>query len=142
MLYCACSCIILYDHQLLKAVGVRTTLKLMTVMPGLLMLCVFLWRPIRSARHTELDHYLKMDRRATIVDHLQGWHKYLSKFLNIRIFRKRNYVIWSAGVTVACLGYVVPYVHLVSWSSRIDGFLNVGSFPVICGVDTIKGKML
>ena len=45
-------------------------------------------------------------------------------------------------MTVACLGYVVPYVHLVSSSTRIDGFLNVWSLSVICGVDTIKGNVL
>lgn len=100
--------------QLLNTVGVRKTIRLLTVMPGLLIICTFLWRPLRSPRHTELDHYLILSRRSTVIEVVTGYKHYISKFLNLRIFRNRNYVVWVAGVTIICLGYAGPYVHMVS----------------------------
>ncbi|KAI0224004.1 Monocarboxylate transporter 10 [Lamellibrachia satsuma] len=127
--------------KLLNTVGVRKTIRLLTVMPGLLIICTFLWRPLRSPRHTELDHYLILSRRSTVIEVVTGYKHYISKFLNLRIFRNRNYVVWVAGVTIICLGYAGPYVHMVKHASQVmpdqDGGILIVCIGAASGISRI-----
>ena len=71
--------------------GVRYTFIALGAISFLLILCAFVFRPVRTA---------------TLVQR--------RKTFDCTIFRNKSYLVYAFSTSVFMLGYLVPYVHLVS----------------------------
>ena len=113
----------------LKEIGLSWTMRLLAAMLAVLMLGSLTWIPKFQARHTELDHYLR-ENKLSICTRMSLWMK---KFLNVRIWKNKGYLVWAIASPVAFLGYFVPFVHLVStilcavrsWHSMVSFLQNI-----------------
>lgn len=103
--------------SLLSHLGLRWTLRVLSLIIATLFLCALIWKPRFKSKHSELDHYLHSDE--TLSGKCEGCVKWTSKFLNFSIWRNKGYRIWVIGLPVAFIGYFVPFVHLVSVCSSV-----------------------
>lgn len=96
---------------LLGAIGLKYTLVCLSGLMFLLMPCALTWKP--RFRHEATVAELTFSRQS-LVEHMNDCCQWTHKFLNVRIWRNRGYVIWVLSVCVSLFGYFVPFVHLVS----------------------------
>ena len=95
----------------LKELGLRWTMRIVSIFFALLIPCALSWKPLYNPRHKELDKYLTS--KESLVKKVQGCSAFFKKFFNVEIWRNPGYRIWVIGLPISFLGYFVPFVHLV-----------------------------
>lgn len=50
----------------------------------------------------------------SVYEHCYDCCSWTRKFLNVRIWRNKAYVVWAFALCIALFGYFVPFFHLVS----------------------------
>ncbi|CAD5115824.1 DgyrCDS4764 [Dimorphilus gyrociliatus] len=126
---------------LLKNIGLKGTLRVLTVQFGILVFCSVIWKPRFQQKHTELDTYLHSSS-TSVRERVGGCLKFVRKFLNIDIWKCKGYLVWALSIPVAFVGYFIPLVHLVKHTSDVFPDNN-GSLLVTClGITSGVGRLL
>ena len=95
-------------QTLLARFGLRNTIRVMAAVMSSLMVCSLVWKPLHAARPTEV---------ASSEDEDGGFMRVVRRILNVNIWKKRAFVVWAVSLSIAQIGYFVPFVHLVSFLS-------------------------
>lgn len=90
--------------NLLEKVGLHNTMRVLCIFMFVLMLAGLTYKPLLPNR----SNYSQTGRRCPPM----------SQLFNVNIWKSMGYRIWAFGIPAALYGYFVPYVHLVSFSSR------------------------
>ncbi|KAK7484356.1 hypothetical protein BaRGS_00024361 [Batillaria attramentaria] len=131
---------------LLKEVGLKYTLLSLSGPNLLLMSYALTWKPrIERSRSKSSD---AEEASAPLTSRVKEGSqntccRWMSKVVNVGLFRNRNYVIWAIAQTVAIFGYFVPFVHLVKHSQDVFPSSNANLLPmcvsVASGVSCVVG---
>ena len=97
---------------LLARIGLQYTMLCLSGVISLLMPFSLTWRPLIRPRSNLAALTLSTE---SVVEHISDCCRWTRKFLNVRIWRNRGYVVWAVANGVSLFGYFVPFVHLVSW---------------------------
>lgn len=128
-------------RALLKNVGLKGTLRVLSIQFGVLVICAIIWKPRFQQRHTELDNYLHAST-TSVKERVGGCLKFVKKFLNVDIWKCKGYVVWALSIPVAFVGYFIPLVHLVKHTSDVFPKSN-GPLLVTCiGITSGIGRLL
>lgn len=98
--------------ELFSYVGLKPTLLCLTGLFFLLVPCAATWTPI----------FLREDLAVPLVpsedclaeEESSRCAKMAGKYINLNIWRYRDYVLWVVGNCVSLFGYFVPFIHMVS----------------------------
>ena len=97
--------------KLLEALKIKYTFIVLGVLYFILAIGTLSWKPLF---HRENDIATMALSTESVYEHCQDCCSFTKKFLNIRIFKNKSYVIWCMSLAVALFGYFIPFVHLVS----------------------------
>lgn len=96
--------------KLLKNIGLQNTFLFLCGIYFVAWMLTFTWRPIMpTANHLPLALSIE-----SIQERRRDCTRWMSKFLNVKIWRNKGYVVWCLSSAVCLFGYFVPFVHLVS----------------------------
>lgn len=96
---------------LLKEIGLKHTLLCLSGMIFLLIPYSLTWKPT-IVRENNLAALMLSSE--SVVEHISDCYRWTRKFLNVKIWRNKGYVVWALASGVSLFGYFVPFVHLVS----------------------------
>ncbi|XP_077977507.1 monocarboxylate transporter 10-like [Glandiceps talaboti] len=66
----------------------------------------------------------------------------LSRYINVNIWKNRNYIIWCVAVPIGLFGYFVPFVHLINHLKIVLPNAN-GAVLVAClGATSLIGRLV
>lgn len=100
----------------LEKFGLSVSMQILAGFLGVMCLGSFAYKPLLHHQPNHLKNYVTSLTSVTnLQDTISGFRSFLSRTLNYRIWRNKNYVMWIIGVHVAVYGYFVPFVHLVSF---------------------------
>jgi MCP family monocarboxylic acid transporter-like MFS transporter 10 len=97
--------------ELLMEVGLKYTLVCLSGLIFLLMPYALTWKPLL---HRESDLGPVIMSTESVLEHVNDCWRWTRKYLNVKIWRNRGYVVWALSNGVSLFGYFVPFVHLVS----------------------------
>ncbi|XP_038076802.1 monocarboxylate transporter 10-like [Patiria miniata] len=104
----------------LETIGLSNTLRVMAGLCFVMMLGAIVFRPVPLPANFDMKLLESLAESAPrgkpSLRNLFG----LLDFLDLRVWKKRNYRIWAIGVPVAVLGYFVPFVHLVKHVNNLN----------------------
>lgn len=93
---------------LLKKLRLEATMMCMSALIALIMACALLFKPLPGgSTPPKPDHSTRLYKHSV-------WRRVIS-VINVDIWKKKKYVIWTLAVPSALFGYFVPYVHMVSY---------------------------
>ncbi|KAK6188846.1 hypothetical protein SNE40_004941 [Patella caerulea] len=101
----------------LREIGLRYTFILLSGQYVVSMGCAYTWKPLLK----KVNDFGTGSNNKSCVD----------RYLNRRIWKCKGYVIWAVSLSVALLGFMVPYVHLFKYSQILFPESN-GSYLVLC----------
>jgi MCP family monocarboxylic acid transporter-like MFS transporter 10 len=107
---------------LLKKLRLEATMMCMSALIALIMACALLFKPLPGgSSHQPPDYSTRVYKHSV-------WRRVIS-VINVDIWKKKKYVIWTLAVPSALFGYFVPYVHMVSYlpyvSKSVDTFCRI-----------------
>lgn len=107
---------------LLKKLKLEATMMCMSALIALIMACAMLFKPLPgSSTPPPPDHSTRLYKHSV-------WRR-VKSVINVDIWKKKKYVIWTLAVPSALFGYFVPYVHMVSHlpyvSKPVDKFCRI-----------------
>lgn len=94
--------------ECLKTYGVQWTMRILSALYALLILCALTWKPQYSGNSTK-----KSVQTGQQGSKLAGFKRSLQSVCNVSIWRNKGYRVWAIALPVAFLGYFIPFVHLV-----------------------------
>lgn len=97
--------------ELIKTIGLHYTFLCLSGMVFLLMPYSLTWKPLI---HRETNLAALALSSESVVEHLNDCCRWTRKFLNVKIWRNRGYVVWAVATGISLFGYFIPFVHLVS----------------------------
>lgn len=97
--------------ELLKTIGLKYSLLCLAGLIFLLMPYSLTWKP-RFQQESNLPALALSSE--SIVEHMNDCCRWTRKYLNVKIWRNRGYVVWAVANGVSLFGYFIPFVHLVS----------------------------
>lgn len=93
---------------LLKKLRLEATMMCMSALIALIMACALLFKPLPGgSTPPPPDHSTRLYKHSV-------WRRVI-RVINVDIWKKKKYVIWTLAVPSALFGYFVPYVHMVSY---------------------------
>ncbi|XP_059166367.1 monocarboxylate transporter 10-like [Physella acuta] len=128
--------------HLLDKIGLKYTLVFMSCLAFLLNLYAFTWKPIFTRENLGLSQVaLSTMSIEMIQSQCTECCKFTRKFLNVRIWRNRGYVVWAVSCGVCLFGYFVPFVHLIKHVKDVfpesDGNILIMCIAITSGVARI-----
>ena len=96
---------------LLRTVGIKYTFLFLSGLHAMLILFSFSWKPLFHKDENLARLTLSTE---SVYEHCNNCCTMTKKFLNVKIWRNKAYVIWVGALGVALFGYFVPFFHLVS----------------------------
>lgn len=108
---------------LLGRVGVVWTLRVLALVSGLIMVCAFLFKPVK---------YEAQSKKISLRD-----------VFNVEVVRNVKYCIWAGGIAMCLFGYFVPYVNMLKFVQ--DNFPEGSDtkLPILCiGVTSGIGRLI
>ena len=96
---------------LLRTVGIKYTFLFLSGLHAVSIFLSFTWKPILHKHENIARLTLSTE---SVYEHCNNCCFWTKKFLNVKIWRNRAYVIWLGSLAVALFGYFVPFFHLVS----------------------------
>ncbi|XP_062615592.1 monocarboxylate transporter 10-like [Saccostrea cucullata] len=118
----------------LESLGIKYTFMILGGLYCMLLLCTLTWKPLFH-RETNLPELALSTE--SIVQHASDCCSWTRKYLNLKIFKNRAYLIWFLGLAVALFGYFVPFVHLVKHTQ--DNFPGSNAFILITCMQVTSG---
>ncbi|XP_077977769.1 monocarboxylate transporter 10-like [Glandiceps talaboti] len=108
---------------LVETVGLWNTMRAISGFVFLLIPFALTFRPLIPAG-------VNQGPSSRIKDQTACQHR-VTKYLNVQIWKRKNYVIWSIAVPIAMLGYFVPFVHLINHERHVSPGVN-GAILISC----------
>lgn len=100
---------------LLQAIGLRYTLIFLSGLVLLLVPYALTWKPIFTRDNMDLSQAAMSTMSIEMIQaRCTDCCRFTRKFLNVRIWRNKGYVIWALSLGISLFGYFVPFFHLVS----------------------------
>ena len=96
---------------LLRTVGIKYTFLFLSGLHFMLIFFSFSWKPIFHKPENIARLTLSTE---SVYEHCNNCCFWTKKFLNVKIWRNKAYVIWVGSLAVALFGYFVPFFHLVN----------------------------
>ena len=96
---------------LLRTVGIKYTFLFLSGLHAVSIFFAFTWKPLLHKHENIARLTLSTE---SVYEHCNNCCFWTKKFLNVKIWRNRAYVIWLGSLAVALFGYFVPFFHLVS----------------------------
>ncbi|XP_046560171.1 uncharacterized protein LOC124269203 [Haliotis rubra] len=116
-------------QALVRSIGWRNTFRFFSGTCTLTVLCNILIRPINGRQKTPIQK-IRASPLRRLMEELKLW-------------KNRVFVVWTAAVTCVMFGYYIPYVHLVSYAVDNGISQEQGSMLVmILGAVTATGRIL
>ncbi|XP_067676408.1 uncharacterized protein [Haliotis asinina] len=116
-------------QALVRSIGWRNTFRFFSGTCTLTVLCNILIRPINGRQKTPIQK-IRASPLRRLMEELKLW-------------KNRVFVVWTAAVTCVMFGYYIPYVHLVSYAADNGISQEQGSMLVmILGAVTATGRIL
>ncbi|ESO87231.1 hypothetical protein LOTGIDRAFT_107137 [Lottia gigantea] len=123
---------------LLKEVELKYTFLFLAGLYLILIPCVLTWKPLI---HHESKHPSFALSTESIYNHCNDFCSWTRKYLNVRIWKNKGYVVWSLSCGLSLFGYFVPFVHLVKHSKDLfpdaDGNYLIMCLSITSGVGRI-----
>ncbi|XP_025262262.1 monocarboxylate transporter 10 isoform X2 [Camponotus floridanus] len=119
-------------EYLLRHLGLEGTLRSLAALTTIIMACAILFKPIplNTPQEDESQHNAKSLRNS------------LKEFINVSIWKRKRYVVWSVSIPVALFGYFVPYVHIGKFVTTTFKGAD-GKLPVMCiGITSGIGRLI
>ncbi|XP_060068494.1 monocarboxylate transporter 10-like isoform X2 [Ylistrum balloti] len=120
--------------KMLEALKIRYTFLVLAGCYFILILGALTWKPL-----IKKDNLAAMALSTeSVYEHCNDCCTWTRKFLNVRIFRNKAYVVWCLSLGVALIGYFVPFVHLVKHTRDrfpgTDGNLLITFLQITSGI--------
>lgn len=120
--------------KMLEVLKIRYTFLVLAGCYFILIIGAFTWKPL-----IKKDNLASMALSTeSVYEHCNDCCTWTKKFLNVRIFRNRAYVIWCLSLGIALIGYFVPFVHLVKHTRDVfpgeDGNLLITFLQITSGI--------
>ena len=96
---------------LLRVAGIKYTFLFLGGLHFMLIFFSFSWKPLFHKEENIARLTLSTE---SVYEHCNNCCTWTKKFLNIKIWRNKAYVVWVGSLGVALFGYFVPFFHLVS----------------------------
>lgn len=129
--------------ELLEEVGLKYSLLCLSGMVFLLMPYALTWKPLVVHENNLGALMLSTD---SVLEHVNDCMLWTRKYLNVKIWRNRGYVIWALANGVSLFGYFIPFVHLVQHVKDTfpgsNGNLLPMSISITSGVSRIAFGLL
>ncbi|XP_050394886.1 monocarboxylate transporter 10 [Patella vulgata] len=113
---------------LLEEVGLKYTFLFLSGLYVLLFGCVLTWKPMIHSESALAGIALSTE---SVYNHCNSFCTWTRKYLNVRIWRNRGYVVWALSCGMSLFGYFVPFVHLVKHCKDLFPDAN-GNYLVMC----------
>ena len=101
---------------LLRSFGIKYTFLFLSGLHAVLILFSLSWKPLFHKDENIARLTLSTE---SVYQHCDNCCTMTKKFLNVKIWRNKAYVIWVGSLGVALFGYFVPFFHLVSIHSSL-----------------------
>ncbi|XP_033741270.1 monocarboxylate transporter 10-like [Pecten maximus] len=120
--------------KMLEVLKIRYTFLVLAGCYFILIIGAFTWKPL-----IKKDNLAAMALSTeSVYEHCNDCCTWTRKFLNVRIFRNRAYVMWCLSLGVALIGYFVPFVHLVKHTRDVfpgkNGNLLITYLQITSGI--------
>uniref|UniRef100_A0A0B7AVE6 Major facilitator superfamily (MFS) profile domain-containing protein n=1 Tax=Arion vulgaris TaxID=1028688 RepID=A0A0B7AVE6_9EUPU len=127
---------------LLDKIGLRYTLIFLSGLVLLLVPYALTWKPIFTRENIALSQAgMSTMSLEMIQTRCSDCYRFTRKFLNVRIWRNKGYVIWALSLGISLFGYFVPFFHLVKYVKDVfphkDGNILVMCISITSGVSRI-----
>ncbi|KAJ8962400.1 hypothetical protein NQ318_018384 [Aromia moschata] len=108
---------------LLKNFGIVMTLRLLSLISAMIMVCAFLFKPVK--------HNVP-SKRASFRD-----------VFNVTVIRNTKYVIWTTVIAISLFGYFVPYVYITQFVEQNFPEGLDTKLPILCiGITSGVGRLI
>ncbi|RUS74853.1 hypothetical protein EGW08_017377 [Elysia chlorotica] len=100
---------------MLSHLSIRETFFVLSGLVFLLVLCPLTWKPIfvkGGAATGASQAALSTMSMEVIQSQCTDCCRFTRKFLNVKIWRNKGYVVWAFSIGFSLFGYFVPFVHL------------------------------
>ncbi|KAH8278540.1 hypothetical protein KR018_004927 [Drosophila ironensis] len=117
--------------KLLAGYGLETTLRMMSAVSAFIIVCSFVYKPL----HPPPEPPKMKPGRSRI-------NLFLRSIVNVEIWKRKRFVIWTLCVPLALFGYFVPYVHMMQFVKTVFPGEDV-NLPVMCiGITSGLGRLI
>ena len=101
---------------LLSTIGIKYCFLFLAGLQCLLIVFALSWKPVFKKE----DHLESLTLSTeSVYRHCNDCCSWTKKFLSVKIWKQKAYVIWVLSLGIALFGYFVPFFHLVSLLSHI-----------------------
>lgn len=120
---------------MLSHLSIRETFFVLSALVSLLVVCPLTWKPIlhtgSSTSAGASQAALSTMSMEVIQSQCADCCRFTRKFLNIKIWSNKGYIVWALSIGFSLFGYFVPFVHLPKYVK--DKFPDEdGKFLVMC----------
>ncbi|XP_043485043.1 monocarboxylate transporter 10 isoform X2 [Leptopilina heterotoma] len=120
---------------IIKNYGLKTLMISLGALTCSIMPCACLFKPIALKNTCPVVEKPKITHDTTLCEKLKNK-------INTSVLRKKKYIIWASAMTIALLGYHVPYVHVGKFVQENFGSED-GNFPITClGITSGIGRLI
>lgn len=127
--------------HLLDAVGLRYTLICLAGLCALLVPYALTWKPLITHDVGPAESALSTLSMEVIQSRCTECCRFTRRYLNVRIWRNKGYVVWAFSCGISLFGYFVPFVHLIKHVNDVfpgsDGNVLVMCLAITSGVSRI-----
>ncbi|XP_013390816.1 monocarboxylate transporter 10 [Lingula anatina] len=117
----------------LHTIGFKHTVHILVALVALLFLCAISWKPLivhpSKSQHSGVEQFLST---ATITENMSDCMRWTRRFLNVKIWRQKGYVIWVIAVPVCLFGYFIPFAYLVKHVKDVLGESANSEILIMC----------
>jgi len=112
---------------LLETIGIKYVFVFLAGLQSIMFFLALTWRPLIK-KH---DHLAMTLSTESVYQHCNDCCSWTRRFLNVKIWRNKSYVIWVFSLVIALFGYFVPFFHLPKHT--IDTFPGEdGGWLILC----------
>ncbi|KAH3726081.1 monocarboxylate transporter 10-like [Dreissena polymorpha] len=123
---------------LLESIGIKYCFLFLSGLHCMLILFTLTWKPMYQHDRHLVSLTLSTE---SVYQHCEDCCTWTKRFLNVKIWKNRAYVIYIVSLGVALFGYFVPFFHLPKYTADnfpgADGSLLILSLSITSGVSRI-----
>ncbi|XP_048771031.2 monocarboxylate transporter 10-like isoform X2 [Ostrea edulis] len=116
----------------LDSLGIKYVFLILGGLYCLLLLCSLTWKPLFHG-----DTNFPVSSTEINMEDAVSCCSCTKKYLNLKIFKTRGYLIWFFGFSTGLFGYFVPFIHLVKHTQ--DRFPDANAFILITCMQSTSG---
>lgn len=108
---------------LLRRLGIVWTLRVLAMVSGLIMVCAFLFKPVK---------FNPSSKKISFKD-----------VFNLTVITNPKYIIWTSVIAVSLFGYFVPYVYMLKFVEQNFPEGSDTKLPILCiGITSGIGRLI